>query len=264
MTTYTVLLAAFKDRWDLLATYSIDSDRHKYHVECDFASCDSWFFAPKRDWFQYSFKTQNMNRPCNLIVRIQRNTFAYEKWCRDGWNDYWDVKIYTTNGSESADYEEVVLPDGYSVHGEITSKFFDPKKLAICLEKQLYKLGYYKIDRWDSHCFPPKHAFPGCEMDFWLKVGRKCFAQYMDWKTKYDRYLMPEIFCGIGRVCPICDKIHAPYTTDLVTGKCAPWHADTPPCGICNYYHDEYKIVIDEYCHIAIKEWKEGAVDYHE
>lgn len=268
MTTYTGLLAAFKDRWDLLTTYSIDSDRHNYHVPCDFASCDSWFFAPKREPLSADAAGGHWGWQYNLIVQVQRNTFTYEKWdttwSNEEWRDYWGVKLYTTNGVDSTDYEEVVLPDGYSVHGEITAKLFDPKKLVICLEKQLPKLGYYKIERWDSHSFPPKHSFPGCEMDFWLKVGRKCFAPYMDWETEYDNYLVPEIFCGICRVCPICDKMHAPYTIDLVSGKGAPWHREAPPCSVCNYYHDEYKIIIDEFCHIAIKQWQEGAVRYHD
>lgn len=252
------LLAAFKPRWDLLASYSTDSDRMDYHIKCVFGTVDCWFFAPKRDWYQYSFRTQNMDRQCNWIVKVEHITdiVEYSDIC---YSDYWKITHYYENNSI------IDLPQGYRASNEIISSKFNAVQLSQCLEKQMYKVGHKKISAYTSHCFPPTLFFKECSIDFWLKIGRACFAPYLYFPNYCDSpiYTVPEVFCGVSRVCPVCNSDHAAYLIDLVSGETRPYHIETPPCKICNIYHNKYRIIVDDYCHISTNELIPGSIEYH-
>lgn len=249
MSESTLLEAFAPMAWDLLATYSITSEHFPHWIPCDSASCDLWFFAPKKDWYKYSFRSQNMIWQCNLIVKLSLHQACY---------------TYTDTGVEKRSYwqvsvcdREMRLPKGYTWSGEIAADKFSAKELETCLWRQLPKIPRGKLDSWDTRPFPPTRFFPTCGSDFWRKVGRKCFSPYIQpFRSAED------IFC-MEQLCPICDKSHAPATLDLMTGRGAHFHPDIPSCSVCGQYHYPHKLIVDEFCHIALKTPENGSVPYH-
>jgi len=253
------LLQAFSNRWTLLASHSIDSERDDAYIPDTYISCDSWFFAPKRDWYKYSFNSQNMDYQCNLIVSIRKIIL--------GKHSYWNITVYYGIGGNNGclDFGQYTNP---RFSPEIEPEHFDAQMLATRLEKQLHKIGKKKIEFYECATFPPLKLFPNCAKDFWLKTGRKCFAQYMSFDTLLDNVIIDD-------VCPICNTGHTGYICDLRTGEKFPFHSEADPCSICELYHSKYKILVDDFCHIPTNEHtcsgfpkgkteqKTSVVDYH-
>ena len=241
------LIDAFSQRWDLLAVYHTDNTENTYFIPVRSASCTSYFFAPRRDWFEYSFSTQNMNYQCNLILQIEHiSSITMENI------EYSYFRIVTHDIS-------LTLPDGYSQSGEIEASLFLPVILEKLLFGQLRIAPSSKLDLDICGRFPPNRLFPSCAINFWQKIGRKCFSPYLK-----PIFIPIDIFCGDPSLCHHCDRSHAPAVLNLNSGIGSYFHPNNPPCKICNKYHYPYKIIVDEYCHLSVKYRSENTIGYHD